>query len=87
MFTTAGDAARQVSALNEGLDTNFQDIEEGRDVYRLGGFHPVYIGDAYHNKYKVLNKIGYGLYSTVWLARDLQASLVYQCLCCYRLPQ
>lgn len=87
MSTTAGDSTRQVSALNEGLDTNFQDIEEGRDVYRIGGFHPVYIGDVYHNKYKVLNKIGYGLYSTVWLARDLQASLVYQCLYCYRLPQ
>lgn len=72
MSITAGDSARQVSALNEGLDTNFQDIEEG-----LGGFLSVYIGDVYHNKYKVLNKIGYGLYSTVWLARDLEASLVY----------
>ncbi|OBT69953.1 hypothetical protein VE03_00494 [Pseudogymnoascus sp. 23342-1-I1] len=46
----------------------------GGDVYRPGGFHPVYIGDVYHDKYKVLNKIGYGVYSTVWLARDLQPS-------------
>ncbi|GAB1320079.1 hypothetical protein MFIFM68171_10289 [Madurella fahalii] len=47
------------------------DIEEGRDAYRPGGFHPVYIGDVYADKYKILNKIGYGVYSTVWLVRDL----------------
>jgi len=47
------------------------DTEEGRDSYRPGGFHPVYIGDIYTEKYKVLSKIGYGMYSTVWLVRDL----------------
>ena len=78
MATTAQNQVRPLSALNDGPDTSSQDIEEGRDVYRPGGLHPVYIGDVYHDKYKVLNKIGYGVYSTVWLARDLQASLVYQ---------
>jgi serine/threonine-protein kinase SRPK3 len=47
------------------------DVDEGRDVYRPGGFHPVYIGDVYADKYKIMNKIGYGTYSTVWLVRDL----------------
>ncbi|KAK1757819.1 serine-threonineeeee protein kinase [Echria macrotheca] len=47
------------------------DIEEGRASYKPGGFHPVYIGDTYADKYKVLSKIGYGVYSTVWLVRDL----------------
>ena len=47
------------------------DIEEGRNAYRPGGFHPVYIGDVYADKYKTLNKIGYGVYSTVWLIQDL----------------
>ncbi|KAM7187657.1 serine-threonineeeee protein kinase [Rhypophila sp. PSN 637] len=47
------------------------DIEEGRDSYRPGGFHPVYIGDILADKYEVLNKIGYGVYSTVWLVKDL----------------
>ncbi|KAM7198549.1 hypothetical protein V8F33_005055 [Rhypophila sp. PSN 637] len=46
-------------------------IGEGRDSYRPGGFHPVYIGDVYAERYKVLSKIGYGVYSTVWLVRDL----------------
>ncbi|KAJ8123077.1 hypothetical protein ONZ43_g884 [Nemania bipapillata] len=47
-------------------------IEEGDDAYRPGGFHPVYIGDIYNNRYKILNKIGYGCYSTVWVVEDLQ---------------
>lgn len=50
-----------------------EDIEEGRAAYRPDGFHPVYIGDIFNERHKVLNKIGYGRYSTVWLVRDLQA--------------
>ena len=48
------------------------DIEEGRAAYYPGGFHPVYIGDLFNGRYEVLNKIGYGVYSTVWLVRDLK---------------
>ncbi|KAH7234508.1 kinase-like domain-containing protein [Fusarium solani] len=55
-------------------DTVSEGIEEGKAAYRLGGFHPVYIGDIFNNRYEVLNKIGYGQYSTVWLVKDLQAS-------------
>jgi serine/threonine-protein kinase SRPK3 len=76
MDTTAKDSVCPVSVLNVSHDISSQDIEEGRDVYHLGGFHPVYIGDVYHDRYEVLNKVGYGAYSTVWLARDLKASLV-----------
>lgn len=54
-----------------------EDIEEGKDVYRRGGFHPVYIGDVYNNRYKVLNKIGYGVYSTVWLVEDIEEEQVH----------
>lgn len=68
MATTARDSVRPASVLNDDLNTSSQDIEEGRDVCRPGGFHPVYISDVYYDKYKVLNKIGHGVYSTVWLA-------------------
>lgn len=48
-----------------------EEIEEGTASYRPGHFHPVYIGDVYHEKYQVLNKIGYGQYSTVWPVKDI----------------
>lgn len=51
--------------------TSSSNIEEGKDAYHPGGFHPVYIGDVYVNKYEVMSKIGYGSYSTVWLVKDL----------------
>jgi serine/threonine-protein kinase SRPK3 len=52
---------------------NTRNIEEGTEGYRPGGFHPIYIGDVFKTRYKVLNKIGYGVYSTIWLVRDLQS--------------
>jgi serine/threonine-protein kinase SRPK3 len=59
--------------LNPGLrdEKALEGVEEGNDVYRLDGFHPVYIGDMYNDRYKILNKIGYGMYSTVWLVEDI----------------
>jgi serine/threonine-protein kinase SRPK3 len=49
------------------------DIDEGRDAYIVGGFHPVYIGETYADgAYEVLRKLGYGRYSTMWLVRNLR---------------
>ncbi|KAL6874802.1 kinase-like domain-containing protein [Trichoderma novae-zelandiae] len=50
-----------------------EDVDEGRAAYRPGGFHPVYVGDIFNERWKVLSKLGYGRYSTVWLVGDLQA--------------
>ncbi|EPE09528.1 serine protein kinase sky1 [Ophiostoma piceae UAMH 11346] len=48
--------------------------EENISRYAPGGFHHVRIGDVFDDgKYKVLRKLGYGVYSTVWLAHDTQA--------------
>jgi hypothetical protein len=42
---------------------------EWAEEYCPGGFHPVNLGDTFHqNKYKVIRKLGDGSYSTVWLA-------------------
>lgn len=47
-------------------------VEEGISVYKYGGFCPVYIGDLFKDrKYRVLNKLGWGQHSTVWLVEDL----------------
>ncbi|RPB18833.1 kinase-like protein [Terfezia boudieri ATCC MYA-4762] len=44
------------------------------EKYRPGGYHPVHLGDLFNQRYKVLRKLGYGGYSTVWLARYLSES-------------
>lgn len=47
--------------------------EENMARYCKGGYHPVRIGDLFnHDKYKIIRKLGYGIYSTVWLAFDLE---------------
>jgi serine/threonine protein kinase len=42
---------------------------EWAEEYCPGGFHPVNLGDTFHDgKYRVIRKLGDGSYSTVWLA-------------------
>ena len=38
--------------------------------YVVGGYHPVAVGDVYDERYEVLHKLGWGVYSTVWCCWD-----------------
>ncbi|MBE3048597.1 hypothetical protein IMZ48_40070, partial [Candidatus Bathyarchaeota archaeon] len=40
--------------------------------YEPGGYHPVMVNDLLHDRYRVVDKLGYGSYSTVWLCHDVQ---------------
>lgn len=41
--------------------------------YRVGGYHPIVLGDVFKGgRYKILHKLGWGGYSTVWAATDLR---------------
>ncbi|KAE9386808.1 kinase-like protein, partial [Gymnopus androsaceus JB14] len=55
-----------------GIPHSSEEIE----CYTLGGFHPVHLGDVFRSKnavYRVLHKLGWGSFATVWLAsRTLQ---------------
>ncbi|KAK2460726.1 hypothetical protein APHAL10511_007196 [Amanita phalloides] len=45
--------------------------EEDWEDYCKGGYHPVKIGDTFSDgRYVVVRKLGWGHFSTVWLARD-----------------
>jgi serine/threonine-protein kinase SRPK3 len=41
--------------------------------YRKGGFHPIHIDDVLQNRYRIVNKLGYGAYGTIWLVEDLNS--------------
>ncbi|KAJ7476971.1 kinase-like domain-containing protein, partial [Mycena galericulata] len=43
---------------------------EGLDRYRAGGLHPVHLTEVYSSRYRILNKLGFGSSSHVWLAQD-----------------
>ena len=46
---------------------------EDLDRYCPGGYHPLQIGYGLNGgQYRLVDKLGYGGYSTIWLARDLQ---------------
>lgn len=56
-------------------DDDFVDVnpdnEEDLKDYVPGGYHTCYIGETYkNNKYTLVRKLGWGHFSTVWLARD-----------------
>ena len=47
------------------------DEVERLDYYVPGGYHPVQIGNIFHNgRYMIVHKLGFGRSATTWLAED-----------------
>lgn len=60
----------RTSSLSNESASEFYHSEQIED-YRPGGFHPVHFGDLlYNGQYEIIRKLGYGSFSTVWLAKD-----------------
>ena len=52
-------------------DLNLLYTQEAFEKYGRGGYHPVQLGDSYKGgRYTIHHKLGYGGFSTVWLAKD-----------------
>ncbi|KAE9397472.1 kinase-like protein [Gymnopus androsaceus JB14] len=61
--TTTSSSPSQNSTITED--------EEDWEDYVKGGYHPVHLGDTFSDgRYVVVRKLGWGHFSTVWLARD-----------------
>uniref|UniRef100_A0A803MZR4 non-specific serine/threonine protein kinase n=1 Tax=Chenopodium quinoa TaxID=63459 RepID=A0A803MZR4_CHEQI len=57
--------------------SDYTSEDEGKDDYRRGGYHAVRIGDSFKNgAYVVQSKLGWGHFSTVWLAWDTKHSFM-----------
>ncbi|KAF3455133.1 hypothetical protein FNV43_RR05581 [Rhamnella rubrinervis] len=55
--------------------SDYTSEDEGTEDYRQGGYHAVRVGDTFKNGcYVVQSKLGWGHFSTVWLAWDTQRS-------------
>ncbi len=57
---------------NESIEYDWIDGVERLDMYEPGGYHPVMIDDLLHDRYRIVDKLGFGGYSTIWLAQDDQ---------------
>lgn len=44
---------------------------ESIDDYKKDGYHPVFVGETFKNRYRVLKKLGWGAFSTVWFCHDM----------------
>ncbi|XP_072553430.1 SRSF protein kinase 3 [Salminus brasiliensis] len=57
----------------EHLETENTEEHEDPREYCYGGYHPVQVGDIFNKRYKVLSKLGWGYFATVWLCVDLRS--------------
>ena len=68
-FTSSDDEDEE-----EELDKKLLRYEEDPRDYKYGGYHPIKKNEYYcDNRYRIIQKLGWGHFSTVWLAKDLHA--------------
>ena len=61
----------EIALQESDSEVDLSEEEEDEQDYRVGGYHPVSIGDTFkQGNYKVIRKLGWGHFSTVWLAYD-----------------
>lgn len=68
--TTSTIASTTVRDHSQAGTLQFRMAQESLEEYKAGGYHPVKIGDQFQSRYSIIGKLGWGMYSTVWLALD-----------------
>ena len=56
-------------SVHSSIETDSSE-DEGLSEYKISGYHPVHIGEILLNRYIILQKLGWGNYSTTWMALD-----------------
>lgn len=60
-------SSRKSSKETSSDDSSATSDEDLQD-YRINGYHPMHVGEIVDSKYIILRKLGWGHFSTVWLA-------------------
>ncbi|XP_056885845.1 SRSF protein kinase 1b isoform X3 [Takifugu flavidus] len=68
----SGQADSPLPEQEEEILGSDDDEQEDPNDYCKGGYHHVKIGDFFNGRYHVIRKLGWGHFSTVWLAWDIQ---------------
>ena len=71
--STNSESSDSESSSSESDDNDVEDFED----YRVDGYHPAHIGEIIDSKYVILKKLGWGHFSTVWLAFKLSDKQLY----------
>ncbi|CCH45066.1 hypothetical protein BN7_4644 [Wickerhamomyces ciferrii] len=67
----AGEFNSDDDSEEEEIDPKKLENEENQEDYKRGGYHPAFIGEEYKDgRYILVRKLGWGHFSTVWLAKD-----------------
>lgn len=74
MFKRKGSPAAKDSAKESESDS---ESNESLEDYAVDMYHPAHIGEILDYKYLLLKKLGWGHFSTVWLALKLQDRNLY----------
>lgn len=67
---------REIQLIDEEQNQLMKELEmndsedEGIEDYKINGYHPVHIGEVLLQRYVVIQKLGWGHFSTVWLCKD-----------------
>lgn len=49
-------------------ESEYEDIDD----YKIGGFHSAHIGEIIFDRYVLIERIGWGVFGSVWLAMDFK---------------